>query len=84
MQSGRGNFEQTYRLDIGADRRGEARIIEFGASGAEALLIQAQRHCPGRIARITAGDRPLGSLQLTEAGFWVLSGGGQPRAAPAG
>ncbi|HEU4819952.1 MAG TPA: hypothetical protein VFS87_02180 [Qipengyuania sp.] len=74
MQSGHGSYEQTYRLDIGADRNGDARTIEFGASGAEALLIQAQRHCPGRIARITVGDRALGSLQLTQAGFWVLGG----------
>ena len=79
MQTRRGSYEQTYRLDIGADRNGDARTIEFGASGAEVLLIQAQRHCPGRIARITVGDRPLGSLQLTRSGFWVLCGEQPPR-----
>lgn len=82
MLTGRENHESTYRLDMSADRMGEARTIEFGASGAEAVLIQAERHCRGRVVQLSVGKRQLGSIQLTDAGFWVLGAFVEP--APAG
>ena len=63
----------TYRLVLGDDGKGVARIIEFEAAGAEAALMAAQRMCGGREAEVFQDGRSLGLVKNDpDAGFWIL------------
>ncbi len=62
-----------YCLKLGNDHLGDARIIEFDASGAHSALLIAGRHCRGRKADVFENGHPLCSVVSDPAdGFWVI------------
>ena len=68
-------FSQTYHLVMDPDGQGEARTIEFEASGADAALYVAERQCRGRTVELFENQRSLGRLKCKQpGGYWILSG----------
>lgn len=66
-------LDNLYCLVLGKDGLGDARIIEFEASGAHSALIMAGRHCRGRKAEVFENGQSLCSITSDAAeGFWVI------------
>lgn len=64
----------TYQLVLTEDGRGCEQTIEFEASGADAALYIAERHCDGRKAELFEDGRSLGCLQGPDKnGLWIVS-----------
>lgn len=64
----------TYRLVLPKDSTGFEREIEFEEVSADAAVHLAQKVCGHRQpVKIFDGERLLGRLARTSAGFWVVS-----------
>lgn len=66
-------YGRTYRVVLSDDRRGEGRIIEYDAHGAESVLMIVDRHCKGRLAEVIEDGRSLGRVRNhRNGGFWTV------------
>ena len=65
--------KRTYRLVLPEDSVGFAREIEFEETSADSAVRLAQKVCGDRPVQIFEGDRLLGRLARSRAGFWVVS-----------
>jgi len=63
----------TYRLVLSADSSGFAREIEFEETCPDSAVQLAQKVCGNGPVKIFEGDRLLGRLARSSAGFWVVS-----------
>lgn len=73
MRTTTGNVGHTYQLVLRKDGRGDARTIEFQASGRESALHMAQRQCRDREAELIEDGRSLGRIQCVgSGGYWRL------------
>lgn len=70
--------DNCYRLVVNAEDGRPPRSIEFHARGAESALMLAERHFGAGRAELFENGRPLGSVQNTRAGFWVVGPPGAP------
>lgn len=63
-----------YRLEIGADGRGPARMFEFAADGPVEAFYVAQRQSPaGSRIDLFEDGRPLARLRRApDCGFWII------------
>lgn len=65
--------DRLYRLVLGDDAHGAARIIEFKAAGAYSTLLVAERRYAGRRVEVFEDGRSLGSIRSHSGGYWVIS-----------
>lgn len=64
---------RTYLLRLTSDDEGDARDIEFEASGPEVALRMAHQFCGWRPVELFEDGRKLANLRLSDGnGFWMI------------